>query len=114
MGSPYTRFAVSGVAVAILVAMLAWWLGANWYIAWVTGASVATFALYGFDKQQARSNGGRVPELVLHGMALGGGFPGGWAGRAVFRHKTLHTSFTIVLVAATILNAAFALWLFTR
>lgn len=114
MGSPYTRFAVIGGAAAIIIALIAWWLGVHWYIAWIAGASVATFALYGFDKQQARSNGGRVPELVLHGMALVGGFPGGWAGRAVFRHKTLHTSFTVVLIVATILNAAFAIWLVTR
>jgi len=44
---------------------------------------------------------------VRCGMAVAGGFPGGWAGRAVFRHKTLHTSFPVVLVIATILNAAF-------
>ena len=114
MNSPYTSFAVIGAAAAISIALIAWWVGVNWYIAWLAGASIATFALYGFDKQQARSHGGRVPELVLHGMALAGGFLGGWAGRAVFRHKTLHTSFTVVLVLATILNAAFAVWLFTR
>jgi uncharacterized membrane protein YsdA (DUF1294 family) len=76
--------------------------------------SVVTFALYGFDKRQAREGGGRVPEMVLHVLALAGGVLGGWAGRAFFRHKTQHTSFLVVLIIATILQAAIAWWLFFR
>jgi uncharacterized membrane protein YsdA (DUF1294 family) len=45
-------------------------------------------------------------------MSLAGGFPGGWAGRFAFRHKTRHTSFLIVLVIATAIHAVLIfLWL---
>ena len=73
--------------------------------------SVSTFALYGFDKRRAISRSGRVPESVLHGLALLGGFPGGWVGRAVFRHKTRHLSFLVVLLLATAIHAALGYWL---
>jgi uncharacterized membrane protein YsdA (DUF1294 family) len=46
-----------------------------------------------------------VPEIVLHGVALIGGFIGGWLGMAVFRHKTKHPMFKVVLAAATVIGA---------
>jgi uncharacterized membrane protein YsdA (DUF1294 family) len=58
------------------------------YFIWLATASGITFLLYGFDKARSKNGGWRVPEVVLHGLALLGGFPGGWAGRSVFRHKT--------------------------
>ena len=39
-----------------------------------------------------------------------GGVMGGWAGRQVFRHKTQKPVFLVVLVVATILWGAIALW----
>ena len=113
MSSPYQRFTIIAVVVALaLVLALSLWLGLHWYIAWLIGWSIVTFVFYGLDKQWARSNSGRIPELVLHGMALAGGFAGGWAGRAIFRHKTRDASFTIVLTVATALHATFAAWLY--
>jgi uncharacterized membrane protein YsdA (DUF1294 family) len=53
-----------------------------------------------------------VPELVLHACALAGGFLGGWAGRLFFRHKTLHRSFTVVLVISTVLYGGLILYYF--
>jgi uncharacterized membrane protein YsdA (DUF1294 family) len=64
---------------------------------WVLAASLATFVLYGVDKAQAKRNGLRVPEDLLHLLALVGGFPGGFAGRAAFRHKTRKPVFAWVL-----------------
>jgi uncharacterized membrane protein YsdA (DUF1294 family) len=66
--------------------------------------------MYGIDKRQAQSGGWRVPELVLHGLALIGGVLGAWAGRAFFHHKTQKPMFTIVLVVASILWIAIAIW----
>ena len=109
--SPYRLFgAIAAIAAIAIVLLLAVWLGLHWYVAWLAGWSVVTFIFYGYDKMQSQRDGGRVPELVLHGMALIGGFPGGWAGRAVFRHKTRHGSFTAVLVLATVIHAVFAFW----
>lgn len=75
----------------------------NPFVLWLIAATVITFALYGYDKAQAKRGGGRVPEVVLHGAALAGGFLGGWAGMYIFRHKTQHTNFKIVLALATVL-----------
>jgi uncharacterized membrane protein YsdA (DUF1294 family) len=110
--SPYRLYGVAGVAVGLVLTVVGVVvLDLPLYPAWVVGLSVCTFALYGFDKRRAISGGGRVPEAVLHGLALLGGFPGGWAGRAAFRHKTRHLSFLVVLVLATLIHAVIVYWL---
>ena len=109
--SPATFYGAIGL-IASLVLFAAGWLllPFPWWVLWLTAAGVVTFVLYGYDKSQARRGGGRVPEIVLHGMSLAGGVVGGWLGRAVFRHKTLHRSFLVVLVAASLLWAAIVAW----
>jgi uncharacterized membrane protein YsdA (DUF1294 family) len=112
--SPYTLFGL--LAAAIVVAgVLAWALLAygHWYLGWLLAVSAATFALYGLDKHQARSGGQRVPENVLHVLALAGGAGGGWAGMFFFRHKTQHRVFYVVLGIASALQIGLALWLVT-
>ena len=69
--------------------------------AWLLGAGIVTFATYGWDKRQSKRGGWRVPEVVMHGLALGGGVVGAWAGRGVFRHKTRKPEFLVFLIAAT-------------
>jgi uncharacterized membrane protein YsdA (DUF1294 family) len=107
--SPYWLFGglAAVLAVVLFLALLA--LHLSWLIAWLLAWSVVTFAFYGFDKHQARVSGWRVPENVLHALALLGGFPGGWAGRAYFHHKTRHTAFLVVLSASTVLWAIITL-----
>jgi len=73
------------------------------FLIWILSMSAITFLAYGYDKAQAQSGGWRVPEGVLHGLALAGGFLGGWLGRAVFHHKTRKPIFTVVLVVSTVL-----------
>lgn len=84
------------------------------YLLWLAVASVVTFIFYGFDKARARAGGWRVPEATLHWLALLGGFPGGWAGRSIFRHKTRKGMFTFVLILSTALHLGLAWWLFFR
>ncbi len=57
--------------------------------------SVVAFALYGWDKRQAKLDRWRVPEKTLHGVAVIGGWPGAFAGQQFFRHKTRKTSFQV-------------------
>jgi uncharacterized membrane protein YsdA (DUF1294 family) len=82
------------------------------YLIWLAIASVITFLLYGFDKAQSKRVGWRVPEALLHWLALLGGFPGGWAGRSVFHHKTRKGFFIFVLAVATVVHFGLAYWLF--
>ena len=79
-------------------------MGWQFCLIWVAVASAITFLLYGFDKAQSKNGGWRVPEVVLHGLALTGGFPGGWAGRSVFRHKTKKGIFVFVLAVSTVIH----------
>lgn len=103
--SPQQFWWLVGLAGSIGIAMLVMLAGIPVYPAWLVGAGIVLFLLYGFDKQRAGTGGRRVPEAVLHGMALVGGVAGGWAGRAGFRHKTRKPVFLVVLVIATLIHA---------
>ena len=76
------------------------------YFTVVALMSLVTFAAYGFDKRRAQRDGRRVPEKTLHLMALLGGWPGAWAGRKTFRHKTQKLSFRIVFWMCVVLHIA--------
>jgi len=78
--------------------------------------NLLTFAAFGLDKALARAQRRRIPEARLLGLALIGGTPGAYAGRALFRHKTrkqpfvsqLHATALFQLVAV---GAALGWWL---
>lgn len=98
---------VAGVAIAALLWSGIAWLLPVWWLFW----GLVTFAYYGFDKRQAGRGGWRVPESILHLIALTGGFAGGWAGMYTFRHKTRVTAFKVALLVATAAWLGVALWL---
>lgn len=54
----------------------------------LAGMNALTFALYGWDKRQARWKGWRVPEMVLLVAGLLGGSPAAFVAQKWFRHKT--------------------------
>lgn len=67
--------------------------------------------LMAWDKAAARRQKRRIPERTLLGLAALGGSAGVWAGIWLFRHKTLHPSFTWgvpVLLALQLAVAWFA------
>ncbi len=97
-----------GLAVAGVTALTDWAL----YFAWLVGGSAVTLLLYALDKSQSRGGGGRVPELVLQGLALLGGVAGGWLGMLVVRHKTRHAAFWVIMVLATLIHLGIAWWLY--
>ena len=93
------------VAAALaLFVVLALVLGVRAYLAWLTAWSVVTFAAYAIDKTQARRGGWRIPELVLHALAIVGGAIGGWVGLLGLHHKTRHPVFPLVLAVALIVQ----------
>lgn len=91
---------LAGVAV---FALLYFATDLDLFLLWIATWSTVTLVLYGYDKTQAKRGGIRVPEIVLHGLALAGGFPGGWLGMFLFNHKKRKRTFWAVLTAATIL-----------
>ena len=85
-----------------------WW---EIYLVWVGVFSILAFVLYGWDKFQSVRGGWRIPEKTLHWLALAGGFPGGWAGRAIFNHKTRKGFFLFILIVSTFIHLALILWI---
>ncbi len=85
-----------------------------YYWIWLAAASLTLFCLYGFDKSRAKNGGRRISEKTLHWLALLGGFPGGWLGRSVFRHKTRKGVFAVVLILATLIHAGIVYWMYFR
>jgi len=113
--SPATTFGLVAIVIGAILYVLVY-ANTNWhpYAVWLAAWGGTTFVLYGFDKLQAPRQGLRVPEVVLHGLALLGGFLGGWAGMFLFWHKVRHISFWLVLVLSTLLHAGLAYYWFWR
>jgi uncharacterized membrane protein YsdA (DUF1294 family) len=111
--SPQQIFGLAAaVVVVVLLLILAWMTDLAFYWMWLVALGVITWVLYGFDKAEAKRGGLRVPEMVLHGLAVLGGFPGGWVGRWMFHHKTRKPIFTVVLAASTLLHGAIIVYLY--
>ncbi len=85
------------------------------YGAWLTGCSATALAAYTWDKVQARLDGPRIPESLLHALALTGGFAGAAVGMVLLGHKSnrrRHSMFAPVLLLSAIGHAllAYSLW----
>ncbi|GAA4903679.1 DUF1294 domain-containing protein [Ferrimonas pelagia] len=57
--------------------------------------SLLTLLLFGLDKRLAIRRARRVPEVVMHGFEMAGGWPGAFLGIRLFRHKSRKTSYLI-------------------
>ena len=64
------------------------------------------FVLYGVDKAKSKGRSRRIPERTLLWVARLGGGLGCWLGMMLFRHKTKHTRFMILVPLWTALWAA--------
>jgi len=81
------------------------------FLSWLACINAVAFLFFGFDKLRAVIGGFRVPELVLHGLALLGGGAGGLAGIVLFRHKIRKAGFQAVFWAIVGLQATgFVIW----
>ena len=65
--------------------------------------SVTGFVAMGIDKRRAIKKGWRISERTLLLIALLGGGIGSFLGMRVFRHKTKHLKFTIILPLSAVL-----------
>jgi len=74
------------------------------YLAFIAAINIVTSGFYGYDKNQAIKKGRRVPELILHYLAVIGGAAGGIAGLFLFNHKTRKTNFIIILGVSLIIH----------
>ena len=70
-----------------------------------------SFLLFGIDKRRAKKNAWRISEQALLMSAFLSGAFGAYAGMKVFRHKTRHRLFTVLVPLAMILWLALTGWL---
>lgn len=77
------------------------------YVVW----NVIVCLVYGIDKYKAKKNAWRIPEKTLILCALVFGAVGAYAGMKLFRHKTRHTTFKIIIPTLAVLNLALLIFL---
>ena len=99
---------IIAITLIIAVSALFWWMDVYLLHAYLASVSVITFLFYGYDKRQSSKSGWRVPEAVLHILALSGGSPGALVGQIFFRHKTRKLRFKVVFVAIVIVQVLVA------
>ena len=94
---PFDTYFILAVILTILLTAGLLFLKVPVYLAYLAAINIVTFCFYGFDKFQAKREGGRIPEKILHMVAILGGAPGGIAGQWVFHHKIRKQIFHIIL-----------------
>ena len=72
--------------------------------------NIIAFILYGLDKKYAREGRWRIPEKTLLGIAMIGGAAGAWIGMQIFRHKTKHMSFRMLVPLFAVVH----MWMIVR
>jgi uncharacterized membrane protein YsdA (DUF1294 family) len=103
--SPFTFYTVLALILIAGATLGLWYLmGADSRVEWILASyflalNVITLGYYGHDKLMAQHRGRRVPELMLHGLAIIGGSLGAYAGMRLFHHKTVKGRFRAVFWA---------------
>jgi len=78
---------------------------------WLIAINPVACCYYGYDKWRSRAGGRRVPEFVLHALAIAGGSLGAYLGMQVFRHKTIKGSFRIAFWLIVVLQVTLLGWI---
>lgn len=73
--------------------------------------NLVSFALYGLDKLKAKKGLWRIRESTLLIVAALGGSVGALLGMEVFRHKTKHWQFKILVPVFLAAHVALGVWL---
>ena len=74
--------------------------------------NLLAFALYGIDKLKAKKGAWRIPESTLLLVAFLGGSLGALLGMELFRHKTKHAKFKVLVPLFLILHIALGVYMF--
>ena len=86
----------------------------KWVLSILAAVNLLAFALYGIDKAKAKRGAWRIPEATLLLVAFLGGSFGALLGMEVFRHKTRHLKFRILVPLFLILHIALAVYMVKR
>ena len=77
----------------------------------LAAVNLVAFALYGLDKWKAKRGAWRIPEATLLLVAFLGGSAGALLGMELFRHKTKHWRFKILVPLFLILHIALGIYI---
>jgi uncharacterized membrane protein YsdA (DUF1294 family) len=91
--SPTSIFFAVAAAVGAAVVALGWSLGWPPLLIALAAVNTATFFLYAYDKAVAGRQRLRVPERVLHALALFGGTIAALVAQRLLRHKVSKYAF---------------------
>jgi uncharacterized membrane protein YsdA (DUF1294 family) len=98
---PFMFYAVLFLGLTLAGALAIWWV-LRWELVttWIIAITVVALFAYRYDKRIAGSDHMRIPERVLHLLALAGGTIGALAGMWFVgeRHKTNKRSFVLPLL----------------
>jgi len=108
--SPFFFYAAIATVSVVVLAVYFGRKGAP-LLAYLAAVNLITIMMYGYDKAVAGTDRVRVPELLLHLLALLGGSPAALLAQRLFRHKTRKAPFQLVFWLTVALQA-FVLWLF--
>lgn len=86
----------------------------KWVLSILAAVNLFAFVLYGVDKVKAKKGAWRIPEATLLLVAFLGGSFGALLGMEVFRHKTRHLKFRILVPLFLILHIALAVYMVKR
>ena len=103
---------VSGLIGYVLLSIVGGSVSWHPYLVWLAVLNPTTFVMYGLDKALSKMRVIRVPNALLHLLALLGGFAGGWLGRMVFNHKSnrkRYPAYPVILTLSTLVHGA-AFW----
>lgn len=77
-------------------------------VGYVVCINVVAFAVYAYDKYCARKSRRRISEATLLLLAAVGGAAGAWLSMLLFRHKTRHLKFTVLVPLLLLLQVLLA------
>ncbi len=112
----YGALALAAVALGVFVLIRLGLSFGEGLPAYLVTINLVTLVGYGYDKLIAGTGTPRVPESLLHTLALLGGSPAALLAQRWFRHKTLSVSFRVVfwtivaLQCVALLALAYRLW----
>ena len=109
--SPYKFFLLLALILCFGIGIALWYF-TRIHPLWVylLTMTLTAFCFYGYDKYQAIHQNSRIPEAVLHLLALAGGTIGAIAGQLLFRHKTKKLKFRVVFIMIAVVQIGLIVW----
>lgn len=83
----------------------------KWFLLILAAVNLFAFLLYGVDKAKAKKGAWRIPEATLLLAAALGGSLGALLGMEVFRHKTKHIQFRVLVPLCLIVHIALGVYI---